>query len=94
MNNQVEIIKKVSTLIDRKKYADAKFLLLKFMDENKNIKIDLKFYYQLYQAFNALRDFKNAKKYIEKCLKINGDNHIFLNNLANIFLLEKNIVKA
>ena len=43
MNNQVEIIKKVSTLIDRKKYADAKFLLLKFMDENKNIKIDLKF---------------------------------------------------
>ena len=94
MNNQQQIIEKVSILIDRKKNEDAKFLLLKFISENKNIKINLKFYYQLYQVSNALREFKRAKKYIEKCLKINENNHIFLNNLANIFLLEGNIVKA
>jgi tetratricopeptide (TPR) repeat protein len=94
MNSQLEVIKKVSILIDRKKYEEAKYFLVKFISENKNIKIDLKFYYQLYQVFNALREFKSAKKYIEKCLKINENNHIFLNNLANIFLLERNIAKA
>ena len=44
MNSQLEVIKKVSILIDRKKYEEAKYFLVKFISENKNIKIDLKFY--------------------------------------------------
>ena len=41
-----------------------------------------------------MREFKNAKNYLEKCIKINGNNHIVFNNLANLFLVERNVLKA
>ena len=43
---------------------------------------------------DRLREFQNAKKYLEKCLKINENNHVVLNNLGNIFYREGNIIKA
>ena len=94
MHNQENILKKTSILINERKFGEAKLLLLNFLKNRKNIKISQRFYYQLYQVSNGLREFKNAKNYLEKCLKINEDNHIVLNNLANIFLKEKNIMKA
>ena len=94
MNNQLEIIKKASDLIEKKKYKDAKYILLDFKEKNLNIKIDIRFYYTLYLVSDGLRETQNAKKYLEKCIKINDNNYIVLNNLANIYLKEGNIDKA
>ena len=94
MHNQEYILKKTSTLIDKKNYKEAKSILLELIKEVKNIKIDARVYYLLYLVFDGLREAKSAKKYLEKCLKINKTNHIVLNNLANIFIKEGNIIKA
>ena len=94
MHNQEYILKKTSTLIDKKNYKEAKSILLELIKEVKNIKIDARVYYLLYLVFDGLREAKSAKKYLEKCLKINKTNHIVLNNLANIFVKEGNIIKA
>ena len=94
MYNQENILGKTSLLIEKKKYNEAKSILLNYIKNAKNIKISLKFYYQLYQVSHALREFKNAKNYLEKCFKINENNYIVLNNLANMFLMERNIIKA
>ena len=94
MNIQEQILKKVSTLIEKKNYKEAKSILLNFINTTKNIKIDLKFFYALYLTSNALKEEKDSKKYLEKCIKINDKNHIILSNLANIYLKEGNIFKA
>ena len=94
MNIQEQILKKASILIKKKKYKEAKSILLNFINTTKNIKIDLKFFYALYLTSNALKEEKDSKKYLEKCVKINDKNHIILNNLANILLKEGNIFKA
>lgn len=94
MHNQEYILKKTSTLIDKKNYKEAKSVLLKLIKEVKNIKIDARVYYLLYLVFDGLKEAKSAKKYLEKCLKINKTNHIVLNNLANIYIKEGNIIKA
>ncbi len=94
MHNQQEIIKNASSLIEEKKYLKAKDMMLNFLKNSQNIKINIKFYYSLYLIFDGLKEPKNAKKYLEKCLKINENNHIVINNLANIFLKEGNILKA
>ena len=94
MHNQEYILKKTSTLIDKKNYKEAKSVLLGLIKEVKNIKIDARVYYLLFLVFDGLKEAKNAKKYLEKCLKINNTNHIALNNLANIYLKEGNTIKA
>ena len=94
MNIQEQILKKVSALIEKKNYKEAKSILLNFINTTKNIKIDLKFFYALYLTSNALKEEKDSKKYLEKCIKINDKNHIILSNLANIYLKEGNIFKA
>ena len=94
MKNQQEIINNVSLLIERKKYFDAKDIMLNFLQNSQNTKIGIKFYFTLYLIFDGLKETKNAKKYLEKCFKIDQNNHIVLNNLANIFLKEKNVIKA
>tara|TARA_B100001121_G_C18684117_1_gene619896 strand:+ start:1156 stop:2607 length:1452 start_codon:yes stop_codon:yes gene_type:complete len=94
MSDQFEIIKKASSFLENKRYTEAKDLLSNFLKNSKNVKIDIKFYYSLYLAFDGLKDIHNAKKYLEKCLKINEKNYIVLNNLANIFLKEGNLAKA
>jgi tetratricopeptide (TPR) repeat protein len=94
MHNQEIILKKAAALIEKKNYTEAKSILLGFIENIKNIKIDNRFYYYLYLVFDGLREAQKAKKYLEKYLKINSNNHIALNNLANIFLKEKNIIKA
>ncbi len=94
MDNQSGVIKKTSLLIEEKKYIQAKEILLDFLQNSKNIKIDIKIFYNLYLVSSGLNELKNAKKYLEKCLKINDKNHIILNNLGNIFFREGNILKA
>ena len=94
MNIQEQILKKASILIEKKNYKEAKSILLNFINTTKNIKIDLKFFYALYLTSNALKEEKNSKRYLEKCIKINDKNHIILSNLANIYLKEGNIFKA
>ena len=94
MYSQLEVIKKASTLIEGKRYIQAKEILLNFFENSKNIKLDIKFYYTLYLASDGLKETQNSKKYLEKCLRINEKNHIVLNNLANIFLKEGNFYKA
>ena len=94
MHNQVDIIKKASILIEKKNYKEAKSILLDSISANKNIKTDIRVYYSLYLSFDGLHDLKNAKKYLEKCLKVTPDNHIGLNNLANLYLKEKNFIEA
>ncbi len=94
MINQLEIIKKASFLLDNRNYVEAKDILLNFIKNSKNTKIDIKLYYCLYLAFDGLKEIKNSKKYLEKCLKINKKNYVVLNNLANIFLKEGNLEKA
>ena len=94
MINQLEIIQKATFLLENKNYVEVKNLLLNFIKNSKNIKIDIKLYYSLYIAFDRLKEIKNAKKYLEKCLKINEKNYVVLNNLANIFLKEGNLAKA
>ena len=94
MNIQEQILKKASILIEKKNYKEAKSILLNFINTTKNIKIDLNFFYTLYLTSNALKEEKDSKKYLEKCIKINDKNHIILNNLANILLKEGNIFKA
>ena len=94
MDNLKDILKKTSNLIDKKNYKEAISILLKLIKEIKNIKIDIKIYYLLYLAFDGLQEIQSAKKYLEKCLKINKNNHIALNNLANIYFREKVFVKA
>ena len=69
MNIQEQILKKVSTLIEKKNYKEAKSILLNFINTTKNIKIDLKFFYALYLTSNALKEEKDSKKYLEKCIK-------------------------
>ena len=66
MYNQENILKKAATLIDKKKYKEAKFILLELIKGAKNIKIDAKIYYSLYLSFNGLKEVKDAKKYLEK----------------------------
>ena len=94
MHNQEYILKKTSTLIDKKNYEEAKSVLLELIKEAKNVKIDARVYYFLYLVFDGLKEAKSAKKYLEKCLKINKTNHIVLNNLANIYIKERNTIKA
>ena len=94
MLSQLEIIKKASILIEKKNYAKAKDILLEYLRKTKNIKIDIKFYYTMYLAHDGLKEIQEAKKNLEKCLKINEKNYVVLNNLANIFLKEGNIHKA
>ena len=94
MYSKEDILEKTSTLIDKENYKEAQSTLLNFIENNKNIKIDAKVYYLLYLSCNALKESKSAKKYLEKCLKINNNNHIVLNNLANIYLIEGNALKA
>ena len=94
MKNQQEIIKNVSPLIEKKKYFDAKDIMLNFLQNSQNVKISNEFYFTLYLIFDGLKETKNAKKYLEKCFKIDQNNYIVLNNLANIFLKEGNIFKA
>ena len=94
MNNQLEIVKNVSVLIEERKFNQAKIIFLNFIDKNKNIKLDIKFYYTLYLVFHGLKEIQNSKKYLEKCLKINNKNYLILNNLGNIFFREGNTQKA
>ena len=94
MNSQLEIVKKASILIERKLFIEAKQILLNFININKNVKIDLKLYYSLYLVFDGLNEVASAKKYLEKCLKINKKNHIILNNLANIYLKNNQVKEA
>jgi tetratricopeptide (TPR) repeat protein len=94
MDIQEQILKKASISIEKKNYKEAKSILLNFINTAKNIKIDLKFFYALYLTSNALKEEKDSKKYLEKCIKINDKNHIILSNLANIYLKEGNIFKA
>ena len=76
---------KIKYFIDNSNYVEAKDILLNFIKNSKNTKIDIKLYYCLYLAFDGLKEIKNSKKYLEKCLKINKKNYVVLNNLANIF---------
>ena len=94
MYNQEYILKKTSTLINKKNYKEAKFVLLELIKEAKNVKIDARVYYLLYLVFDGLKEVKSAKSYLEKFLKINKTNHIALNNLANIYLKAGNTIKA
>ena len=94
MLNQLDVIKNASILIEEKKYTEAKEILNNFIKINKTIRIDIKFYYTLYLVSERLREFQSAKKYLEKCFKINPNNHIVLNNLGNLFFKEGNIEKA
>ena len=94
MQNQEDTVKKSSFLIEKKKYNEAKNILLSLIKKNKNIKIDNRVYFALYLCFDGLQEIKNAKKYLEKCLKFNIKNHVGLNNLANLYLKEKNFLKA
>ena len=94
MPHQIDIIKEASSLIEEKRYIQAKKILNDFIKKNKTSKIDIKFYYTLYLVSDRLREFQNAKKYLERCLKINKNNHVVLNNLGNIFYRERNISKA
>ena len=94
MLNQLDIIKKTSILIEKKKFFMAEKILKDFIKYSKNIKLDIKVFYNLYLASDGQKNFKNAKKYLEKCLKINDKNYIVLNNLANIYFKEKNFHKA
>ena len=94
MNIEEQIVKKVSILIEKKNYKDAKSILLNFIKTAKNTKFDIKICYALYLSSDALKEEKDAKKYLEKCYKINDKNHIILNNLANIYLKEGNLSKA
>ena len=89
MLNQLDVIKNASILIEKKKYTEAKELLNNFIKINKTIRIDIKFYYTLYLVSERLREFQSAKKYLEKCFKINPNNHIVLNNLGNLFFLKR-----
>ena len=81
MDNQSGVIKKTSILIEEKKYFQAKEILLNFIQNAKNIKIDIKVFYNLYLVSNNLNEFKNAKKFLEKCLKINDKRSIIHVNL-------------
>ena len=94
MSAQLEVIKQASTFIDQKKYLQAKKILLDFLNKSKNVKVDIKFFYTLYLVSNGLKEIQNAKKYLEKCLKFNDQNHVILNNLGNIYLKEGNLFKA
>ena len=94
MYSQENHIKTASILIEKKKYNEAKFTLLEIIKDIKNIKIDAKVYYLLFLSCDGLKESKNAKKYLEKCLKANNKNHLVLNNLANIYLKEGNMYKA
>ena len=94
MDIQEQILKKTSILIEKKNYKEAKSILLDFINTTKNIKIDIKFFYALYLTSDALREEKDSKKYLEKCIKINDKNHIIHNNLANIYLKEGYFFKA
>ena len=94
MDIQEQILRKASISIKKKNYKEAKSILLNFINTTKNIKINLNFFYALYLTSNALKEEKDSKKYLEKCIKINDKNHIILNNLANILLKEGNIFKA
>ena len=94
MYSQEEILKKASILIDKKNNHEAQSILLEFIKNSKNVKIDGRVYYLLYLSADNLKEFKSAKKYLEKCLKINKNNHIALNNLANIYFREQDFLKA
>ena len=94
MHIQEQITKKVSILIEKKNYKEAKSILLNFIKTAKNTKIDIKIFYALYLSSDALKEEKDVKKYLEKCNKINDKNHIILTNLANIYLKEGNLFKA
>ena len=94
MYSQEDILKKTSILIDKKNYKEAKSILLGLIKDTKNVKIDVRIFYSLYLSFDGLNENKNAKRYLEKYLKIHEKNHIALNNLANIYLKEGNTLKA
>ena len=91
---QEQIIKDASILIEKKNYRKAKDILLNFVNNIKNVKIDIKIFFTLYLASDALKEEKDSKKYLEICMKINDKNHIIHNNLANIYLKEGNFPKA
>ena len=54
MENQQKIIKTVSFLIEKKKYLDAKDIMLNFLKNSQNIKIGSQFYFTLYLIFDRL----------------------------------------
>ena len=83
MQNQLDIIKKTSILIEEKKFFMAEKILKNFIEYSKNVKLDIKIFYNLYLVSDGQKNFKNAKKYLEKCLKINDKNYIVLNNLIS-----------
>ena len=94
MYNQEDILKKATIFIDKKNYNKAKSILLGLIKDSKNIKVDVRAFYALYLSFDGLNESKNAKRYLEKYLKINDKNHVGLNNLANLYLKEGNAHKA
>ena len=94
MSSQEDILKKATIFIDKKDYKKAKSILLALIKVAKNFKIDARVFYALYLSFDGLKESKEAKRYLEKYLKINDKNHVGLNNLANIYLKEGNNHKA
>ena len=48
MHNQEIILKKAAALIEKKNYTEAKSILLGFIENIKNIKIDNRFYYYIF----------------------------------------------
>ena len=51
---QEQIIKDASILIEKKNYRKAKDILLNFVNNIKNVKIDIKIFFTLYLASDAL----------------------------------------
>ena len=91
MNNLNDNLKKALNLFNSRKYDDAKLILL---DLIKDLNVDKKVYFLLYEIFIKLNESQNAKKYLKKFIELDNKNHIGLNNLANIYLKERKTDKA
>jgi len=94
METQLEIIKKASISIEKRKYLEAKQSLLDYIKKNQDVEIDKEFYFTLYLVSEKLKEIQNCKKYLEKCLEKDSSNYVILNNLGNIFFREGNVEKA
>ena len=91
MNNLNDNLKKALNLFNSRKYDDAKLILLALI---KDLNVDKKVYFLLYEIFIKLNEGQNAKKYLKKFIELDNKNHIGLNNLANIYLKERKTDKA